>query len=383
MASIWKRGPNQFCVRIRRNGVSLSETFETKTAAEEWARVTEGKITGNEFVDRRSAQETTLSAALDWYEEVILPRTPKSLKTKRSQIRYWKESRFASWSLVSLHSWDLLEWRREVLDEDNIEDDETEGPNSEFGAQTCVHRLNLISHLYNQWKLHHGVPLENPVGKGVRPSVDNARDRRLDPSLDDKRLTEEDRLFRALQKSNSAWLAPAARIAIETGLRQSELVGLTINNVHLDGQHPRVFVPKKKTKTQRSRTVPLSPDAIAAFRSLIPTDVSRNSTRTVLPIETPRAIGHAFRAVIKDDEFPDLRWHDLRHEAVSRFFENPELRDQEIMAIVGHLTREMLQRYTHLRTGFLAPALKRQSERRKEQEKERRRVQRAQRRRAA
>jgi hypothetical protein len=68
-----------------------------------------------------------------------------------------------------------------------------------------------------------------------------------------------------------------------------------------------------------------------AFKSLLP-DEKRGITKDkVLSIETPRAIGHAFRAVVKEAEFPDLRWHDLRHEAVSRLFENTDLRDNEII----------------------------------------------------
>jgi len=55
----------------------------------------------------------------------------------------------------------------------------------------------------------------------------------------------------------------------------------------------------------------------------------------VFPVETPRAFGHAWRDVVKDENFPDLRGHDLRHEAISRLFERTDLRDNEIMAIFG------------------------------------------------
>ena len=53
----------------------------------------------------------------------------------------------------------------------------------------------------------------------------------------------------------------------------------------------------------------------------------------MLSIETGRGIIHAFRDVITEREFPDLRWHDLRHEGISRLFELTDLRDHEIMAI--------------------------------------------------
>ena len=79
---------------------------------------------------------------------------------------------------------------------------------------------------------------------------------------------------------------------------------------------------------------------------------------SVLPVETGRGVIHAFRDAIDDKDFPDLRWHDLRHEAISRLFELTDLRENEIMAISGHLTPAMLVRYTHLRSDRLGARLR-------------------------
>jgi integrase len=53
----------------------------------------------------------------------------------------------------------------------------------------------------------------------------------------------------------------------------------------------------------------------------------------------------------------DLRFHDLRHEATSRFFEKG-LNHLEVATITGHKTLQMLKRYTHLRATDLARKLK-------------------------
>jgi integrase len=66
---------------------------------------------------------------------------------------------------------------------------------------------------------------------------------------------------------------------------------------------------------------------------------------------------HAFRDAIDVKGFPDLRWHDFRHEGISRLFELTDLRENEIMAISGHLTPAMLARYTHLRADRLGAKL--------------------------
>jgi integrase len=52
----------------------------------------------------------------------------------------------------------------------------------------------------------------------------------------------------------------------------------------------------------------------------------------------------------------DFRFHDLRHEAVSRFVE-AGLSDQEVSAISGHKSMQMLKRYTHLRAEDLVAKL--------------------------
>ena len=58
----------------------------------------------------------------------------------------------------------------------------------------------------------------------------------------------------------------------------------------------------------------------------------------------------------KSLNLPDFRFHDLRHEAVSRLVE-AGLSDQEVSAISGHKSMQMLKRYTHLRSEDLVARL--------------------------
>ena len=139
-------------------------------------------------------------------------------------------------------------------------------------------------------------------------------------------------------------------------MRQGELAGLTWDRVRLGVEYP--YVDLFKTKNDRARRVPLSIRAIKAFESLRPAGaIGTIGKQSVLSVETGRGIAHAFRDVVTDEKFPNLRWHDLRHEAISRLFELTELRESEIMAISGHLCAEMLARYTHLRTDRLGTKL--------------------------
>ncbi len=64
----------------------------------------------------------------------------------------------------------------------------------------------------------------------------------------------------------------------------------------------------------------------------------------------------AWRRALKRAGITNLRFHDLRHEAVSRLVE-AGLGDQEVAAISGHKSMQMLRRYTHLRTEDLVARL--------------------------
>jgi hypothetical protein len=131
------RANNKFRVQVRRNGTYQSKTFGSIRAAEDWQRVVEGKATAEEVVDQKTARRTTLAKACTW---MIDGKHAGSAANAVSKLRYWQESRFASWALPAIHDWDLIEWRRDVLDADEAEYGETAGPDARNG-----HRLKVWS----------------------------------------------------------------------------------------------------------------------------------------------------------------------------------------------------------------------------------------------
>ena len=44
------------------------------------------------------------------------------------------------------------------------------------------------------------------------------------------------------------------------------------------------------------------------------------------------------------------RPHDMRHTFISRLAENPNVSEQTIKALAGHVSRQMLERYSHIRS---------------------------------
>jgi integrase len=132
----------------------------------------------------------------------------------------------------------------------------------------------------------------------------------------------------------------------ETGERPIQTTGLLWANVDLKKRTATLPMTKNGT----ARVVPLSSVAVEILRGL-PCSMDCRVFGT-----TYEAIHLSFTRACRRAGIKDLRFHDLRHEATSRFFEKG-LNPMEVAAITGHKTLQMLKRYTHLRAEELAKRL--------------------------
>jgi integrase len=134
--------------------------------------------------------------------------------------------------------------------------------------------------------------------------------------------------------------------AIETGMRRGEIASMHWEHINWSSQTLSIPI----TKTEIPRTIPLSHKAIATLRSL-----PRRIDGLVWGVR-PDSITQAFERACKREGIEDLRFHDLRHEATSRFFEKG-LNVMEVSSITGHQDLRMLKRYTHIRPESLVDRL--------------------------
>ena len=209
-----------------------------------------------------------------------------------------------------------------------------------FQVRQFVKDMLLISHAIKTAMREWGFKLpNNPIDNVNKPPVNKPRDRKLEEG-------EEERVLQVCKQSSNHWFFPLVQIAIETGIRRGELLSLTWDNVHLD----KSWVHLHMTKNGESRDVPLSPKAKAILVSL-PRDISGK----VSPIHF-EGLKRLWRRAMIRAELQGLHFHDLRHEATSRFFELG-LNVMEVAAITGHKDLKMLQGYTHLRAEDLARKL--------------------------
>lgn len=291
------------------------------------------------------AERTTLAEALERYRSEITVRK-KSAHREGVRIKYWLHHPYANRSLASLRGSDFARFR---------DDRRSEG----VSDSTIRLDLALVSHLFTvartEWQME---GLLNPVRSIAMPSPSRKRDRRLEAG-------ELDRLMVELSKSRNKYIPSVVLFAIETAMRQSEILSLRAQDI--DWQKQTAFL--KDTKNNESRVVPLSKAAMGLLDALpdpLPGGTLFRVTQDGLIRAFLRALTEARckyemecrGAKIHPNEqyLVDLRFHDLRHEATTRLFEKG-LQLMEVATITGHKTPAMLSRYTHLRAEDLVQKL--------------------------
>jgi integrase len=330
VASIRKRD-GRWRAQVRKRGYKPQfGSFEHKTEAIAWARQLESEMDRGVFVSRHEAARTTLREMFDRYEREVTP-TKASARREKQRLGQLREA-FGHRFIGQLRPQEIASYRDVRL---------AKG----LAGATVVKELATLAHVIDTGRREWGIHLaENPVKLVKRPRVAPGRDRRLLPG-------EESHVLAACESSRSPALPVFVRLAIETAMRLGELLALEWK--HVDLERRVAFLPH--TKNGQSRSVPLSPAALELLASW-----PRSVGGRVFPQwSRTDSVENVWRRAVARAGLQDLRFHDLRHEATSRFFERG-LNPMQVAAITGHKTLQMLKRYTHLRAENLAELLAKQ-----------------------
>jgi len=309
-------------------------TLPTLAAARRWAHATEAALREQRHLPPPEATRHTVAELLARYTRTVLPRkSPGSARTQASKLAWW-QAELGSLRLLDVTPARLVACRDRLA--------EAHAPATVNGY------LAVLSHAFTvaatEWQWLEASPLE--------------RVRRLrEPAGRGRCLTEDERqrLLAACEASPNRLLAPVVVLALSTGARKQELLGLTWADVDLR----RVTVTFQHTKNRTRRTLPLTRRALADVQQLA--RVRRLDT----PLLFPRADGrqpidlrYAWAQALQAAGITDFRFHDLRHSAASYLaMSGASLVD--IAAILGHQTLQMVQRYAHLAEGHTASVVAR------------------------
>lgn len=338
MATITSRGPSQWQAKVRKKGFPpVSRTFTLKADAEKWARMIEAEMDRGRYLPRKVAEETTVSELAQSFETDFAPYHYRggAWKFKLSSIR----SKLGRYAIATLTPRLVTEYRDARLDEPDsrYKHDKENAPR--VSPATVKGELDLLSKLlgFAEKELGINLPNGNPVLGVRKPGSSRGRDRRLTAA-------ERIALLDACDASRNKWLKPTVQIALETAMRQGEILSLRWE--HLDLESRVALLPM--TKNGEARAVPLNLEAIETLKGL-----ARSSDGLVLPV-TRMTLHKAFSRAVSRAGIKDLTFHDLRHEAMSTLAELGELNVLELAAVSGHKSLQVLKRYTHLQAENLA-----------------------------
>lgn len=314
MASIRPKG-NNFEVRVYARGKALSRTFRTTQEAERWAAGVQYGFIAPTRARTGISDIPTLSEACDRYvEEVVIHH--KGARQERDRLRAIQRLKLAGVRIDKISSDQIREYRDQL---------QARG----LSDSSIRLALALLSSLFRHARQEWGLNLENPVNSVRKPKPGKARTRRLDSD-------EEERLMSALSKCRNPWVIRLVSFCLETGMRRSEVLRLTWDKIDLEKR----IVSLHETKNGHPRWVPLTQTAYDLLAE------QQGKTGLVFPISESaltQAWGHALRRA----GINDLRLHDLRHEALSRWAHKLRGDVFKLSMISGHRTLSMLGRYIH------------------------------------
>ncbi len=338
MATIRPRESGFWQAIVRRRGrPQESKTFAARRDAEAWARKIESEIDRGVYQSAADAERMTLGEMITRFEAEYAPHHYRLRSDEKEAWRFQCQrlrEALGDYSLASIDQRRVAQYRDERL--------AGTADRPAVSASTVRKELYLLSKILGFAEREAGItlPRGNPVAKIRKPADGKARERRL--TADEWR-----RLMDECKTSRSPYLLPAVQLAVETAMRQGELLGLKWGQVDLD----RRIALLGDTKNGEARAVPLSSAALAVLRAL-----PRSIHGQVLPAER-LTIYHAFRAAVLRAGISDFTFHDVRHESLSRLAERGDFSVLEMAAISGHKTLSMLKRYTHLQAEKLAAKL--------------------------
>ena len=328
MATLRRRG-QRWHVQVRRKGrPSLTRSFQHKSDALAWAREQEFEADKGLPAVHKTLRGITVADIVTRYRDERVPR-------KRGAAREtFLLNAFLRYPLAQVALSDL-----------------TTGMVSAYCVERLKHvkpgtvnrELDILRHAIAVARRSWDVPLaSNPFADVVRPKSAAPRVRRLQSG-------ERERLQASCGQCRNPLIRYLVELALETAMRRGEILNARWSDLSFEKRTLHIAV----TKNGYARTIPLSGAAIALLRFL--RDHTNSASERILPI-TENMAKMAWKRLVKRAGLADLRFHDLRHEAISGFFERG-LSVPEAALISGHRDPRILFRYTHPRPEDIASKL--------------------------
>ena len=320
MGDIVKRG-NTFQARVRKGAYrknALTKTFNNKTDAKKWIRYIESQLDRRDTIVKEVDKFPTLSSLIKRYlNEVSIKKA--SYQTDKFNFRtFLRIFEYSREPINKIRVLMFAKFRDKYL--------------INHKPATYQRLMSSIKHMWQVARTEWEYPIEDIFKKLQKIKRNNPRNRRL--------TNEECKLI--LYGNHTDYnFRKIIELAIQTGLRLGEISN--IQKYHINQN--TLLVPKRKNGDTNVE-IPLSIKAIELLNSM------------ELPLKLrKRGIQIKWKRLMDKYGIKDLHFHDLRHEAFSRYLENG-VSIQDVQVLSGHKDIRILMRvYANLSPKTVASRL--------------------------
>lgn len=368
---IYKRsetGSYWYCFKAR--GIEIRESTRTKNLrmAESRERKRREEIENGGPIRRRRRQTPLFRDAADLWLESRRPFIALRSATAYEQYVRTLKAEFGRRLVSDIDADDIRRLQHKRLSEAPLYDKGRKRTDAGWSSRSVNYELGVLRQILKRYGFWSPIadeverlPERSDVGRAVTPE-------------------HEGKLLEAIGKSGSPALLPLFVLGLDTGLRASELRALRRRDLTLEWKDGVIVaggltVPKSKTEAGTGRFVPFTqrvcgtlslwlsrfPDAPAEAYVFPRHQVVQDEDREPIlwEVDVTRPMGEwkrSWRRALREAKCA-YRWHDLRHSFVSRLAESPRVSEQTIRSLAGHVSKKMLERYSHIRTAAKQDAI--------------------------
>jgi len=330
MATIRKMG-ERWRVQIRLKGFKqVARTFDKRAQAVAWASKTTEEIKSGGYSDPRVLGDFTIAGLVSRYINEIGAHKPFG-RSKLGSLGMLKRH-MGRVTLAALNDDALIAYAKKRGD--------MGAGGVTIGLEFC-YLGNILKIVRGIWKIpYRGTPIED-----ARPALkmmgllNKSRERDRRPTqieLDTLCAHFNGKMHQKVPMSD------IIKFAVASAMRASEIMSIRWDDI--DHADRTVIIRNRKHPTEKfgnNQTVPLLGDAYAIVMR------QPRKSEFIFPYNV-HTISSIFPRACHENNIVDLRFHDLRHEGVSRLFEQ-RYQIEEVALVSGHRDWKQLRRYTQVR----------------------------------
>lgn len=317
---------------VKRKGIKpLSKSFHEKKSAEAWGRRIELQLDEGTFVDEREQRSTDLGSLLDKYKQDDEDLDITVEKPKAGQIRILRD--YFSGTPIDNLTFEQVNkfagWRRQTV---------------------CASTLQTQLY-YLKAALEHS-RIRSPGLDELRDSMRYLTKKKIIHSSTqrDRRL-EEGEYEALMDAAGKHWIKQFIDIGLESALRQGEIHDLHWS--HINERRNFIWVWRKDRNAEGGKSRQKVPLLKGVREVLLRERNNFGQGDKLFRVKLAKSVSKRFSDVRQKAGIHDLRFHDLRHEAISRLVERG-MTLPEVRLVSGHRTLDQLSRYINLQPGHLS-----------------------------